>query len=52
MTKQKRYQAKSFTLAVINSKTRKIVSRHLRLQGAMKGLADAGGFDTHELIDL
>ena len=43
---------KHFKFAVINSITRKIVSRHMRLTGAMKGLADAGGFDTHELIDL
>ena len=46
------YKAKKFQIAVINSKTKKIVSRHMKLTGAMKGLADAGGFATHELINL
>lgn len=46
------YKAKKKSIAVINSVTREIVSKHFKLNGAMKALADAGGFDTHELIDL
>lgn len=46
------YKAKKFKIAVVNIITKEVVSRHLKLVGAMKGLADAGGFATHELIDL
>lgn len=45
-------KSKHYKIAVINTITREVVSRHMTLLRAMQALADAGGFDTHELIDL
>ncbi len=45
-------KTKHLKFAVINTITKEIVSRHFKLTGAFKGLADAGGFDTNELSDL
>ena len=46
------FKAKKFTIAVINTSTKEVVSRHRSLAAAMKGLADACGFDNPEMIDL
>lgn len=45
------YKARKFKIAVVNVFTKKVISRHLRLTGAIKSMANAGLL-THELIDL
>lgn len=44
--------AAKYKYAVENIKTGEIVSRHWTLAGAMIGLGNAGGFKTHQVVDL